>query len=119
MLNIDSDFIEVSDYILIPSSLDSASVQGIVKLMNEIDMKKIKIIIPNLYSNTNSCNGWLKILQDSIRKTPIYLSSPIKRLQMLVDLAESGKTIWEKRTNSITEIQIIFYNIIQELINEK
>lgn len=119
VLNIDNDFLEVADNIIIPTTLDAASIQGILKLMNELGVEKIKAVVPNLYMPSRTSSQWLNTLMQATKGTNIYLSSPVKRLQFIADLAETGKTIWESKVKSLTEYQIILYNVIQELKDEE
>ncbi|MGL6113872.1 MAG: ParA family protein [Cetobacterium sp.] len=117
-LNIDKDFVDSSDYIIIPTFLDTATTEGIIKLMDEIDMTKILAIIPNKFTKLKTETEWYKILKNQVRGTNINLTHPIKYSSLINSLIEKGKTIWESKARGAEETQLILYGIVEELIYE-
>ncbi|SJZ90571.1 chromosome partitioning protein [Cetobacterium ceti] len=117
-LNIDKDFVDSSDKIIIPTFLDTATTEGIIKLMDEIDMSKITAIIPNKFTKLKTEVDWYKILKSQIKGTNINLTHPIKYSSLINSLIEKGKTIWESKARGAEETQMILFGVMEELTNE-
>nr|WP_307776015.1 ParA family protein [uncultured Cetobacterium sp.] len=117
-LNIDKDFVDAADHIVIPTFLDTATTQGILKLMDEIDTKKIKAIIPNKFTKLKTEMDWYKVLKTQTRGTTINLTHPIRYSSLVNSLIEKGKTIWETRAKGAEEVQLVLYGVVEELIHE-
>ena len=105
ILNIDSCFLELADSIVIPTMLDTASCKGILNLSNEVDLAKVKAIVPNKFSKTKSEKFWKNILGDFLKGNSIYFAEPIPQMAFLSELTHQGKTILESSSKKIDEIQ--------------
>ncbi|MBC2856887.1 MAG: ParA family protein [Cetobacterium sp.] len=119
VLNIDEDFVKLADYIIIPTILDTASCKGILNLSNEVDIKKIKAIIPNKYTKTKAENFWKNILNDFLKGNSIYFSRPINQSAIIGEMTHNGKTIWESSSKKVEEFQEILLDVAQVIVNEK
>lgn len=105
VLNIDRCFLELADSIVIPTMLDTASCKGILNLSNEVDLSKVKAIVPNKFSKTKSEKFWKEILGDFLKGNSIYFADPIPQMAFLSELTHQGKTILESSSKKIDEIQ--------------
>ncbi len=105
VLNIDKCFLELADTIVIPTMLDTASCKGILNLSNEVDLSKVKAIVPNKFSKTKSEKFWKDILGDFLKGNSIYFAEPIPQMAFLSELTHQGKTILESSSKKIDEIQ--------------
>lgn len=105
VLNIDKCFLELADSIVIPTMLDTASCKGILNLSNEVDLSKVKAIVPNKFSKTKSEKFWKEILGDFLKGNSIYFADPIPQMAFLSELTHQGKTILESSSKKIDEIQ--------------
>lgn len=105
ILNIDKCFLELADSIVIPTMLDTASCKGILNLSNEVDLSKVKAIVPNKFSKTKSEKFWKNILGDFLKGNSIYFAEPIPQMAFLAELTHQGKTVLESSSKKIDEIQ--------------
>ena len=105
ILNIDKCFLELADTIVIPTMLDTASCKGILNLSSEVDLSKVKAIVPNKFSKTKSEKFWKNILGDFLKGNSIYFAEPIPQMAFLAELTHQGKTILESSSKKIDEIQ--------------
>lgn len=105
VLNIDKCFLELADTIVIPTMLDTASCKGILNLSSEVDLSKVKAIVPNKFSKTKSEKFWKNILGDFLKGNSIYFADPIPQMAFLSELTHQGKTILESSSKKIDEIQ--------------
>ncbi|SKA10011.1 chromosome partitioning protein [Cetobacterium ceti] len=116
VLNIDQDFIELADKIVIPTYLDKATSEGIARLMDEVGVEKIKAIIPNRYMRSKKGDAMYNELKETLDGTGIYLTDPIKQSGIIHNLLEDGKTIWDTKSKDVEEFQVIIYQVAMELI---
>ena len=105
VLNIDKCFLELADTIVIPTMLDTASCKGILNLSSEVDLSKVKAIVPNKFSKTKSEKFWKNILGDFLKGNSIYFAEPIPQMAFLSELTHQGKTVLESSSKKIDEIQ--------------
>ncbi|WP_448821655.1 ParA family protein [Cetobacterium sp.] len=105
VLNIDKCFLELADTIVIPTMLDTASCKGILNLSNEVELSKVKVIVPNKFSKTKSEKFWKEILGDFLKGNSIYFAEPIPQMAFLAELTHQGKTILESSSKKIDEVQ--------------
>ncbi|MGL5918034.1 MAG: ParA family protein [Cetobacterium sp.] len=105
ILNIDKCFLELADSIVIPTMLDTASCKGILNLSNEVDLSKVKAIVPNKFSKTKAEKFWKNILGDFLKGNSIYFAEPIPQMAFLAELTHQGKTILESSSKKIDDVQ--------------
>lgn len=119
VLNIDQDFVELSDKVVIPTFLDAATTEGITKLMGEIDIDKIAAIVPNRYTKTKVEQEWYEDIAKIVAETNIYLSEPIKQSAVITELIQKGKTILETQSKKAVEFQDIIGEIAGVILREE
>lgn len=110
-LNIDKCFLELADEIVIPTILDTASCKGILNLSTEVDISKVKAIVPNKFSKTKSEKFWKGILTDFLKGNSIYFSEPIPQMTFISELTHNGKTLLESSSKKIEGVQNILIEI--------
>ena len=119
VLNIDQDFVELSDKVVIPTFLDAATTEGITKLMGEIDINKIAAIVPNRYTKTKVEQEWYNDIAKIVEGTDIYLSEPIKQSAVITELIQKGKTILETQSKKAVEFQDIIGEVAGVILREE
>lgn len=119
VLNIDQDFVELSDKVVIPTFLDAATTEGITKLMGEIDINKIAAIVPNRYTKTKVEQEWYDDIAKIVEGTDIYLSEPIKQSAIITELIQKGKTILETQSKKAVEFQEIIGEVAGVILREE
>lgn len=96
VLNLDKEFVNAADAVVIPTFLDGVSSQAITKMFNTVDIKKIKAVIPNRVSSRNKLEKeYYQKLSNALAKTEILLTCPIQQSAVIAKLIDKGKTIWE------------------------
>ncbi len=116
VLEIDSDFLEIADHIIIPTYMDKATTEGILRLMSEIDVEKIRAIIPNRYVKSKKADIMFNELKENLSGTGIFLADPIKQSTVIHNLLEDGKTIWDSKSKDVEPMQITIYQVVEELL---
>lgn len=119
VLNIDEDFIEISDKIIIPTFLDGATTEGIIRLLNEIDPCKVLAIVPNRFTKTKIEIEWARELKEILANTDIFISEPIRQSAIITELIQKGKTIWETNSKKAEGFQEIIMSLAGVIVNEK
>lgn len=119
VLNIDKDFVDIADKVIIPTFLDAATTEGIVKLMNEINKEKICAIVPNRYTKTKVENEWYNEMKTILNGSNIFLSEPIKQSAIITELIQKGKTIIETQSKKADEFQSIIFSIVKEIVKDE
>lgn len=113
----DKAFLELADYIIIPTLGSARSIQGVVSVLETINPEKILAIVFNQYRKTrlekevyNELKEYCNLLgfSDLVEK-PIPYSSKIE------ELVAKRKTIWESQDKKIKEIQDILMNIVEKI----
>lgn len=116
VLEIDQDFLEIANHIIIPTYMDKATTEGIIRLMDEIEIEKIRAIIPNRYIKSKKSDTMYNELKESLEGTGIFLTDPIKQSTVIHNLLEDGKTIWDTKSKDIETVQITIYQVVEELL---
>lgn len=97
MMAIDKYFHKEADKVIIPLFGDKFTVNGAVKVMEEIGTEKVLAVIFNRFDNTiEQKNQWNRI-SSYIENTGILMVNPIKRLSYIQNMTASGKTIWDNK----------------------
>lgn len=116
VLEIDQDFLEIANDIIIPTYMDKATTEGILRLMEEIDLNKIRAIIPNRYIKSKKSEVMYNELKENLEGTGILVTDPIKQSTVIHNFIEEGKTIWDSKSKDFESFQIIIYQIVEELL---
>lgn len=114
--DVDKDFVEISDNIVVPTYLDENTCKEMQVLIKEI--KKIIMIIPNRYTKSKKTDLIYHELKDLLSKKKIFLPPPIKQSSYILNLLENGKTIWDTKSMEVEETQGIFYQIAIDIISK-
>lgn len=97
MMAIDKYFHKEADKVIIPLFGDKFTVNGAVKVMEEIGTEKVLAVIFNRFDNTiEQKNQWNRI-SNYVENTGILMVNPIKRLSYIQNMTASGKTIWDNK----------------------
>ena len=97
MMAIDKYFHKEADKVIIPLFGDKFTVNGAVKVMEEIGTEKVLAVIFNRFDNTiEQKNQWNRI-SNYVEDTGILMVNPIKRLSYIQNMTASGKTIWDNK----------------------
>ncbi|MGX6592809.1 ParA family protein [Cetobacterium ceti] len=118
-LNIDQDFLNLADEIIIPTFYDLGTSEGILKLLQEIDTTKVNAIIPNRFNDTKLEKICGEKLKEALKGTKILITEPIKQSAVIAELIYKGKTIWESNSQKVAEVQDILLEVARRLILEK
>ncbi|MGL6119667.1 MAG: ParA family protein, partial [Fusobacteriaceae bacterium] len=97
-MQLDSEFVQCSDKIIIPCYCDRVTVDGVLKVIDEAGAEKVHSIIVNRYRNTATQNQFLQILSETLENTDIFFPTPISEQASIEVLLGKGKTIWESRS---------------------
>ena len=116
-IKIDSVFTDCSDAILIPFFANSVTLNGIIKLCETVDIKKIKSIVTTNFQNTVVQKEYYNLLKDNIGKYGIEITEPIRNLSFIESMLDARKTIWEFNNKTATEVQKIFFKILKDMEN--
>ena len=115
VLKVDNIFLENSDHIIIPCFCDEVTIEGVLNLLNEIDIKKIISIMVNKYKPTEIQNYFLDQLKDQLEGVNLVFPDPIKQLSFIEKMLYNKKTVWEYQNKEAIQVQDSFYEIIKEL----
>ena len=114
VMNLDLEFVNSSDAVVIPTFLDAVSSQAITRMFNMVDIKKIKAIIPNRVSSRNKLEKEYYIkLANALAKTGILLTCPIQQSSVIARLIDKGKTIWEVENLKVAPFKKEFLRVME------
>lgn len=115
-MKIDDVFVHCSDKIIIPAFCDEVTIEGILNLVEHIDVNKISSIVINRYKNTETQNQYLEKLKNAVEGTEILLAEPIPQLSMIEKILDKKKSVWEYSNKDILKIQDILAEVMQKII---
>ncbi|MGL4403481.1 MAG: ParA family protein [Fusobacteriaceae bacterium] len=115
-MKIDDVFVHCSDKIIIPAFCDEVTIEGILNLVEHIDVNKISSIVINRYKNTETQNQYLEKLRNAVEGTEILLADPIPQLSMIEKILDKKKSVWEYSNRDILKIQDILAEVMQKII---
>ena len=121
-MKIDAEFVNLADYIIIPAFCDEATIEGILNLLDDIDLNKVLAIQINRFRPRVIEMKYREVLEENIKGTPIYLGEPIKDISFVQTMLDKKKTIWEYTTKKAEEVQDILSKLllkITEKLDEK
>lgn len=113
----DKAFLELSDYVIIPTIGSSRSIQGVVSVLDTINPNKILAIVFNQFKNTKLQMEVYKELKKyciSINYGDV-LTEPIPYIALIEELVAKRKTIWESKSKKIMIAQNIVMKIVEKI----
>lgn len=114
-LKVDTIFLECSDKIIIPAFCDEVTIEGILNVINETDIKKINCIVVNKFKSTSIQERYLKELKDAVSGTKIAFPVPISQLSLIEKMIDKKKTVWEYKSQEALKVQDSILEIIKTL----
>lgn len=114
---VDTVFVKNSDKVIIPTFCDRVTVEGVINVIQETGADKILAILINKYENKKIQNIFKQEIEEALKNTDILFLKPIKNTSEVENLLYKGKTIWESNNKKIIEIQDIFIQIGNALLN--
>lgn len=115
VIKMDNIFLECTDHIIVPAYCDEVTIEGIIKLMNEVDSKKILAVVVNRYKDTEVQKEYLKQLQNIFKSYDIVFPEPVKQLSFIEKMLNNKKTIWEYTNKDAEKIQSTILEIMFKL----
>lgn len=116
---LDKEFEEIADKIIIPAFMDIVTLQGINKFLDDVNIKKVKAIIPNRFNNTAYEKKLLNEFKEVLNGTTILITDPIPQTALISNLIAKNKTVWESSSKKIEPIQEILGSVLELIVNEK
>lgn len=118
VVGIDDTFVNVADMIIIPTFLDEVSTQGIVNMLEIVPKEKIKAVIPNRAIKGKIQEKYYKLLVKELELYNIHVTTPIPQTNYILDLINKGRSIWDTKSHKFQNIQNIFAEILEVIIDE-
>lgn len=115
-MKIDSEFVKLSDKVIIPCFCDWVTVDGVIKVVEEAGADKVLAIIVNKYENKATQNLYLEKLKKALDGTGILLTTPIKNLSKIEGLLDKGKSIYESQDNILKDCKKSFDDVVMEIL---
>lgn len=104
--------------LIIPAYGDKLTVNGIIKVIDEVGVEKVAAIIFNKFEDTSVEKQYYDEIKSQLEGSGIYFPKPIKNLSSIKQLLDKSKTIWESGDKKIKEVQEIMQDILERLIIE-
>ena len=118
VIGLDNLFIEISDYIVIPTFLDSITTHSVLSMLKKVDLNKIKAVVPNRTGRTKLEKEYYDFLNKKLGVQGIHLSFPIPQISLISKLIDKETLLWESKAKKLDYIKGIFINIWKEIDNE-
>lgn len=115
-MKIDSEFVKLSDKVIIPCFCDWVTVDGVIKVVEEAGVDKVLAVVINKYENKATQNSYLKKLKKALDGTGILLPTPIKNLSKIEGLLDKGKSIYESQDSILKECKESFDDIVMGIL---
>lgn len=115
-LRLDKEFTDEADYFIIPTFLDQVTSQSMLNIIDDIDKRKIKAIIPNKYTNTKKEREYYSNLKEIFNNFDIYLSFPISQSAEIGRLIDKGKTIWDVNNQNVAPFKKIIKDVLDVIV---
>ena len=113
VLNLDDAFLELADQIIIPTFLDSVTSKNIRSLLEKLELKKVKAIIPNRATRCKIEKEYLDALVSSLSGTEIVVACPINQSAVISRLIETGKTLFDDPKPATEKFRKIFLEVLE------
>lgn len=118
VMGLDNLFIEISDYIVIPTFLDSITTHSVLSMLKKVDLNKVKAVVPNRIGRTKLEKEYYDFLNQKLGVQGIHLSFPIPQISLISKLIDKETLLWESKAKKLDYIKGIFINIWKEIDNE-
>ena len=118
VMGLDNLFIQVSDYIVIPTFLDNITTHSVLSMLKKVDLNKVKAVVPNRTGRTKLEKEYYDLLNKKLGVQGIYLSFPIPQISLISKLIDNETLLWESKSKKLDYVKGIFINIWKEIDNE-
>ena len=118
VMGLDNLFIQVSDYIVIPTFLDNITTHSVLSMLKKVDLNKVKAVVPNRTGRTKLEKEYYDFLNKKLGVQGIHLSFPIPEISLISKLIDKETLLWESKAKKLDYIKGIFINIWKEIDNE-
>ena len=118
VMGLDNLFIQVSDYIVIPTFLDNITTHSVLSMLKKVDLNKVKAVVPNRTGRTKLEKEYYDFLNQKLGVQGIHLSFPIPQISLISRLIDNETLLWESKSKKLDYIKGIFINIWKEIDNE-
>lgn len=118
MMAIDKHFHHNSDKVIIPVNGDKFTVNGAIKVIQEIGVDKVLAVVFNKFNHTAGQKKYFEEMEKALEGTNVFLPNPIKDLVAIYKGNENGKTVWENKNKVMEETKESFISIIVKIIQE-
>lgn len=117
-MKIDHEFLMAADKIIIPAFCDEATIEGILNLLEDIDIKKVIAIQINKFKRRVIEMKYKEYLENNLKDTDILFPEPILDSSFVESMLEKKKTVWEYKNKTANDIQDTLVKIIHKIIVE-
>ena len=118
VMGLDNLFIQVSDYIVIPTFLDNITTHSVLSMLKKVDLNKVKAVVPNRTGRTKLEKEYYDFLSQKLGVQGIYLRFPIPQISLISKLIDNETLLWESKSKKLDYVKGIFINIWKEIDNE-
>lgn len=118
VIGLDNLFIEISDYIVIPTFLDNITTHSVLSMLKKVGLNKVKAVVPNRTGRTKLEKEYYDFLNQKLGVQGIHLSFPIPQISLISKLIDNETLLWESKSKKLDYIKGIFINIWKEIDNE-
>lgn len=117
-MKIDSEFVRLADHIIIPCFCDEATIEGVLNLIDEVDIQKVLSIQVNRFKPRKIETKYLEFLKGQLEGNSIYFGEPIKDLSFISSMLDKKKSIWEYKNKQTEEVQDILFLLLDKIIKK-
>lgn len=117
-MKIDYEFVVLANKIIIPAFCDEATVEGIINLLEDIDIKDVLAIQINKYKNRTIENKYKELLEKVVNGKNILFGKPIKDMSYIQLLLDNKKTVFESKAKKASEVQDIIFDLVVKIFEE-
>lgn len=117
-MKIDHEFLMAADKIIIPAFCDEATIEGVLNLLEDIDIKKVIAIQINKFKRRVIEMKYKEYLEKNLKDTDILFPEPILDTSFVESMLEKKKTVWEYKNKIANDIQDTLIKIIHRIIIE-
>ena len=117
-MKIDSEFVKLSDMLIIPCFCDWVTVDGVIRVVEEAGAEKIEAIVVNKYEKKSTQKIYLEKLQKALEGTGILLPKPIKNSSKIEKLLDKGKSIYESKDTSLDDVKSSIDDVVDRIMKK-
>lgn len=117
-MKIDSEFVKLSDMVIIPCFCDWVTVDGVIRVVEEAGAEKIEAIVVNKYEKKSTQKIYLEKLQKALEGTGILLPKPIKNSSKIEKLLDKGKSIYESKDTSLDDVKSSIDDVVDRIMKK-